>query len=178
MSAPSSLPNPASAVICPGQGSQRPGGVALLPPEARAHFDRASVVVGEDLWDLGLQGTEERLAQPSLLQPYLVAWACADWERGRAEHPGLSAPDVVLGHSSGENAAMVLSGAVAFEAAVRFAHARGRLMDAACACAGEGRSSAGTTISATTSARTAISGTSGILFMSALLRSRPVRPGA
>lgn len=67
-----------------------------------------------------------------MLQPLLVAWAVADSERGAAERPDLPAPDFVLGHSSGENSALVLSGALPFEAGVRFAYERGLLQDAAC----------------------------------------------
>ena len=95
-------------------------------------FDRASAVIGVDLWDAGLHAGAEAIARPSVLQPLLVAWAVADYERGRAERPGLPLSDFVLGHSSGQNSAMVLSGAVSFEAGVRFAYERGLLQDAAC----------------------------------------------
>ncbi len=131
-------PNERVALICPGQGSQVPGGVATLPDSARAVFARASAIVGEDLWEIGLRGEQDALALPSVLQPYLVAWAVADYERGRAERDDLPAIDYVLGHSSGENSAMVLSGAVTFEDGVRFAHERGRHLDAACASAETG----------------------------------------
>ena len=96
-------------------------------------FDRASAAIGIDLWDAGLHAPQEKLALPSILQPFLVAWAAADVERGRAVHPGLPTFDFVMGHSSGENTALALSGAVAFETAVRFAHQRGKHQDQACA---------------------------------------------
>jgi [acyl-carrier-protein] S-malonyltransferase len=106
--------------------------VADLSASARPTFDRASAVIGVDLWAAGLDASAQAIARPSLLQPLLVAWAVADYERGRAQLPGLPVPDFVLGHSSGQNSAMVLSGAVSFEAGVGFAHARGLLQDAAC----------------------------------------------
>ena len=56
----------------------------------------------------------------------------ADYERALDERPELPAPDFVLGHSSGQNSALVLGGALAFEAGVRFAHERGLLQDEAC----------------------------------------------
>ena len=66
------------------------------------------------------------------MQPLLVAWAVADYERGKAGRSDLADPDFVLGHSSGENSALVLSGALSFESGVRFAYERGLLQDAAC----------------------------------------------
>ncbi len=120
------------ALLCPGQGAQRPGGVAKLPSEARAVFERASALIEIDLWEAGLQWPAEALARPSVLQPLLVAWAVADYERGRHERPDLPAIDYVLGHSSGENSALVLSGAVSFDEGIRFAHERGQQQDVAC----------------------------------------------
>ena len=138
------------ALVCPGQGAQRMGGVRALPVAARAVFERASGLIGLDLWEAGLRGPAERLALPSVLQPFLVAWATADYARTRAERPDLPAPDYVMGHSSGENAALVLSGAVSFEAGVGFAYERGLLLEAGCraertgliALAGAGRAEA------------------------------------
>ena len=121
-----------TALICPGQGAQVPGGVALLPDGARAVFDRASRIIGLDLWEAGLHADQATLAMPSLLQPFLVAWAVADLARAEADYGKLPAPDFVLGHSSGENSALALSGATSFEAAVRYAAERGALLDEAC----------------------------------------------
>ena len=124
--------SPRTALVCPGQGAQRPGGVADLPARARATFDRASAEIGVDLWEAGLNAIADAIARPSLLQPLLVAWAVADYERVGVEGGRVPAPDFVLGHSSGQNSALVLSGALPFEAAVRFAYQRGLHQDAAC----------------------------------------------
>ncbi|PZC44170.1 MAG: [acyl-carrier-protein] S-malonyltransferase [Chloroflexi bacterium] len=56
----------------------------------------------------------------------------ADYERAQHSRADLPTPDFVLGHSSGQNSAMVLSGALPFDHAVRFAHQRGLLQDQAC----------------------------------------------
>lgn len=117
------------AVIAPGQGSQHPGGVADLPAEARPWFERASEVAGVDLWGAGLEWEQEALGRPSVLQPFLVAWGMADYARRQDELPPV---DFALGHSSGENTAMVLSGALDFDDGVRFARERGLHLDGGC----------------------------------------------
>ena len=106
----------ATALICPGQGAQRAGGLADLPAAAQGVFDAASAIAGVDLWKLGLDESREaeiELRQPSRLQPYLVCWAVAEWRAARLDER----VDFVTGHSSGLNAAMVLSGAVTLERA-------------------------------------------------------------
>jgi len=117
------------AVIAPGQGSQHPGGVADLPAEARPWFERASELVGVDLWQAGLEWEQEALGRPSVLQPFLVAWGMADYARREDRLPPI---DFALGHSSGENTAMVLSGALDFDDGVRFARERGLHLDGGC----------------------------------------------
>ena len=106
--------------------------MAELPASARPTFDRASAAIGLDLWEAGLTLDAEAIARPSVLQPLLVAWAVADYERAREGWGGLPTPDFVLGHSSGQNSALVLSGALPYEAAVRFAYQRGLHQDDAC----------------------------------------------
>ena len=127
----------AAALICPGQGAQRVGGLADLPAAAQELFDAASVIAGVDLWKLGLDESREaeiELRRPSRLQPYLVCWAVAEWRAAQLDER----VDFVTGHSSGLNAAMVLSGAVTLERGIRFAHACGREMDQACAAGAGG----------------------------------------
>jgi len=135
------MPDPASspartALIVPGQGSQRVGGIADLPEGDRSWFDQASTIVGADLWQLGLSASIEELGRPSVLQPFLVAWGMADFERARrSEHdqtPDVDQIDFVLGHSSGQNTAMVLSGALSFDDGIRFAYERGKHLDLGC----------------------------------------------
>ena len=126
---------PRAALLCPGQGSQRPGAVASLDHVDRAVFDRASAAIGVDLWDLGLNAPAAELATPSVVQPLLVAWAQADRERAEREGRALPAVHFYMGHSSGQNSAAVLCGALSFEDGVRFAYERGCLMNRDCEAA-------------------------------------------
>ena len=121
-----------TALVCPGQGSQKPGATAELGPEVEAIFRLASEAIGLDLWAAAHNASSDELTRPSLLQPLLVVWAMADVERARCASPGLVTPDYLLGHSSGVNSTLVLSGALPFQAGLRFAYERGLLQDAAC----------------------------------------------
>ena len=120
------------AIICPGQGSQTSGGITSLPQSAKGIFDRASSLIGMDLWEAGLKSNQTFLAKPSFLQPFLVAWAVSELAAAREKDIQLPEPDFVLGHSSGENSALVISGAVEFEDAIEFASQRGILLERAC----------------------------------------------
>lgn len=131
--------NPSTVLICPGQGAQRAGGVTdlaasfdQLPAEGQQAFRLASDIVDCDLWQLGLsadQADEVKLRCPSLLQPFLVAWAVAEHA---AVRPRVGSLSYVTGHSSGVNSAMVLSGAITVESALRFAWQCGKSMDQDC----------------------------------------------
>ena len=133
-----SHPTP-SVLICPGQGAQRAGGVTDLAPqhddlpsEGRRAFALASEVVGCNLWQIGQSQDpqdEVALRRPSLLQPFLIAWAMA--EQSLLDER-LGPFDFVSGHSSGMNTALVCAGAVDLEAALRFAWQCGREMDRDC----------------------------------------------
>ena len=128
-----------AALICPGQGAQRAGGVSDLAgdigdlsAQGREAFQLASEIVGRDLWQLGLSSDaadEGALRQPSLLQPFLIAWALA--ELGESAER-LERFDFVSGHSSGMNSALVLAGAIELEPALRFAWQCGLSMDRDC----------------------------------------------
>ena len=125
----------AAALICPGQGAQRAGGLEDLPASAQEVFELGSAVVGVDLWRLGHDASAEaelELRRPSRLQPYLVCWAVAEWRAAQRAGALATHPDFATGHSSGLNSAMVLSGAVGLEDGLRFAHACGLEMDRAC----------------------------------------------
>ena len=128
-----------TVLICPGQGAQRAGGLADLADDfaslhdaGRDAFRLASEAAGCDLWRLGMSldpANEAALRRPSLLQPFLVAWAAAEYARATEQIGPL---DYVTGHSSGMNSALALSGAVKLETALQFAAACGRSMDRDC----------------------------------------------
>jgi len=128
-----------AVLICPGQGAQRAGGVADLadrledlPQLGQRAFETASAIVGCDLWQLGLSpdpDDEVALRMPSLLQPYLVAWAAAEYAQ---VSDAVGALGFVTGHSSGLNSAIALSGAVDLESTLRFAWECGHNLDRDC----------------------------------------------
>lgn len=101
------------ALIFPGQGCQKAGmGEDLYNqfPEAKELFDRADSFLGWKITDVMFHGSEEELMETKNTQPsvfiYEVALALAQKE---------IIPDVVAGHSLGEFAALVISGAISLE---------------------------------------------------------------
>lgn len=97
--------------------------------EIKQTFDKASMVLGRDLWDLVSNGPEAELnltqnTQPAMLAAGVAVWA--SWCRQTAIRPAWMA-----GHSLGEYTAMVCSGALLFEDAVKLVEARARYMQEA-----------------------------------------------
>jgi [acyl-carrier-protein] S-malonyltransferase len=115
-------------VIFPGQGSQLPGmGQDLYhaEPQARRLYRAADQILGYDL----LRACENRngeLSDTAVVQPAIVAHSLICWTvlAGRLPAP----PAAAAGHSLGEISALAAAGALGFEAAVRLAARRGRLM--------------------------------------------------
>lgn len=127
-----------TALIFPGQGSQSVGMLSALAeryPEIRETFEEASSAVDRDLWALASSGPEEELNQTRWTQPVVLAGDIAIWRVLRSN--GMPDPIGAAGHSLGEYAALVSSGAMAFDDAVRIVHLRGELMQQAVA-EGEG----------------------------------------
>ena len=109
----------ASAIIFPGQGSQRDG----MGEEARAIAPELHQLVGEAVGEdpFPRAGESTRYAQPAILCAALAGWIAAD--RPTA--------DAFAGHSLGELGAAAAAGALSEEDALRLAAHRGRLMDEA-----------------------------------------------
>ena len=113
------------AFCFPGQGSQDVGmgrAMAEAFPEARAVYDEASEAVGFDVAALCFEGPLEELTRTELQQPALVATELACL-RG-VQTTGVS-PDVVIGHSVGEYAALAAAGALPPPEAVALVRLRG-----------------------------------------------------
>lgn len=123
------------AVVFPGQGSQTVGMMNELAEkyqEIRATFDVASQALGFDLWEVTQD--ENRLHQTQYTQPALLTASVAIWRvlSGILVEKNMS-PVYLAGHSLGEYSALVASGVLSLEDAVRLVHERGKLMTAAVA---------------------------------------------
>ena len=114
------------AFCFPGQGSQRVGmGKHLVEryPEAAAAFDEASEELGLDLRRVCFDGPLEELSKTEVTQPALVITSIAA-ARVVEDETGLR-PDVVIGHSVGEYAALAVAGSVTVREVARLTRERG-----------------------------------------------------
>lgn len=121
------------AYVFPGQGAQYVGmgvEVAERCPESRSLFLRASDVLGFDLLALCAGGPEEALQQTANAQPAILVTSLACLVALRLYLPP---PVLTAGLSLGEYTALVASGAMGFEDAVRVVRLRGMAMQEATA---------------------------------------------
>jgi [acyl-carrier-protein] S-malonyltransferase len=98
--------------------------------DARTVYDEASEAVGLDLARLSFEGPLDELTRTELQQPALVATELACL---RALASAAPSPDVVIGHSVGEYAALAAAGVVTDREAVSLVRARGLATAAAAA---------------------------------------------
>lgn len=98
-------------------------------PSARRTFDEADAALGFGLARLCFDGPAETLELTEHAQPAILATSIAA-HRVLVETAGF-APVALAGHSLGEWTALVASGALAFDDALRGVRERGRLMQAA-----------------------------------------------
>lgn len=122
------------AWLFPGQGSQFVGmGKDLVEgsPAARDVFARADGALGESLSKTILEGPEDQLTLTANAQPALVTMSAAVLAALRERYPEFPAPRFAAGHSLGEYSALVATGALSLEDAVRLVRARGRAMQGA-----------------------------------------------
>src|SRR5439155_9345944 len=119
------------AMVFPGQGSQSVGIMSRYDPIAvvRDTFAEASTALGEDLWAFVESGPDEALNQTLNTQPAMLAADIAVYRAWRAAGGG--APDILAGHSLGEYAALVATGALAFADAVPLVRFRAQAMQEA-----------------------------------------------
>ena len=117
------------AYVFPGQGSQSLGMLEGNSPEVIRTYEEASDAIGYDVWELVNRGPEKKLNQTEYTQPALLTVSVALFRF--AMKNGAPRPDVVLGHSLGEYAALVASGVIRFDEAVRLVQKRGQHMQEA-----------------------------------------------
>lgn len=120
------------AFVFPGQGSQSVGMVSSMAaafPQVKQTFEEASDALGFDLWNLVENGPEADLNQTENTQPAMLAAGVAFW-RVWCDKSKIR-PAWMAGHSLGEYTALVCSGAIGFEDALKLVVARGRLMQEA-----------------------------------------------
>lgn len=120
------------AFVFPGQGSQSVGMLTHLAtnyPDVKQIFAKASSVLGRDLWSLVTDGSEDELNQTVNTQPIMLAAGVAVWEVW-CNHSAIR-PAWMAGHSLGEYTALICSGALFFEDAVKLVEARARFMQEA-----------------------------------------------
>jgi [acyl-carrier-protein] S-malonyltransferase len=113
------------AFLFPGQGCQKEGmGKDLYEnfPKAKVIFEQANDILGERFSDTLFSASEEQLMDTRYTQPaifiYEVAVALSQDDLN---------PDCVAGHSLGEYAALVVSGALSFEESLKFIKKRGQV---------------------------------------------------
>ncbi|MFC5498084.1 aminotransferase class III-fold pyridoxal phosphate-dependent enzyme [Caenimonas terrae] len=119
---------PKIALLCPGQGAQRPG-MARELLAANEPFRAAIAEADEALgWSLGaiLRDSSADIDRTSITQPALLATGVG-LARALAAH-GVQ-PAALAGHSLGEYTAAVIAGGVGYADALRLVAARGRLME-------------------------------------------------
>lgn len=113
------------AFLFPGQGCQKEGmGKDLYEkfPKARAIFEHANDILGERFTDTLFTASEDLLMDTRYTQMGIFIYECA-LALGQNEVK----PDCVAGHSLGEYAALVVSGALTFEETLPFIKTRGQV---------------------------------------------------
>lgn len=120
------------ACVFPGQGSQSIGMMVELSEkyaEVKELYSRASAALGYDLWKIITDGPVEELNKTEITQPAMLTAGVAAWSIFNKTVD--IKPTIIAGHSLGEYTALVCSGAIEFEDAVKLVAERGRLMQAA-----------------------------------------------
>ena len=119
------------AFFFPGQGSQSLGMMNGFTGQAvvKNTFDKASAILGQDLWAMINGSDSEIIGQTVNTQPIMLAAGVAVY-RVYLEAGGKT-PAAVAGHSLGEYTALVAAGALDFADAVKLVRLRAELMQSA-----------------------------------------------
>lgn len=119
--------SPITALVFPGQGSQRAGMLDSVPEneDLVRLLDAAEALADIELRQIALLGNDEDLADTRIAQPLLYL---TDWAWGVALIESGIEPDYVAGHSLGELAALAVAGVFSVEAGLELVVERSRLM--------------------------------------------------
>ncbi len=125
------------AIMFPGQGSQKVGMLADFASSElfQTTFREASEALGYDAWETIKEGPQEKLNLTEITQPILLSSSVALWRLWQDQNG--ATPALMAGHSLGEWSALVASGVVNFQDAVKLVRSRGKYMQDAVP-AGEG----------------------------------------
>jgi [acyl-carrier-protein] S-malonyltransferase len=99
--------------------------------KAREVFERADAALGWSISKLCFEGPESELTLTKHTQPAIVTTSIAALEALRESLGELEAPTFAAGHSLGEYSALVATGSLTLEDAVRIVHIRGAAMQEA-----------------------------------------------
>ena len=119
------------ACIFPGQGAQFVGmGQKLIEenPSNEQILDRANELLGFDIKQIMISGTEEELKQTKVTQPAVFLYAYIKF----LNHVNEDSIEAVAGHSLGEITALVANGAISFEDGLSIVSVRAKAMQKAC----------------------------------------------
>jgi [acyl-carrier-protein] S-malonyltransferase len=123
------------AFLFPGQGAQAVGmgaAVCAKAPAARELFERASAILGYDLYRLCTAGPADQLDSTVHSQPALFVASLAALEQLKQDSPELVARcAATAGLSLGEYTALAFAGSIDFESGLRVVQERGRAMQEA-----------------------------------------------
>ncbi len=122
------------AFIFPGQGSQYVGmGRKLYEahPEIKAIFEMADDILGFKISDLCFNGPEDKLRLTENTQPAILLVSIAAYSYMEMRSNIITKADFLSGHSLGEYSALVVSGSLKLEDALKLVRARGKYMQEA-----------------------------------------------
>jgi [acyl-carrier-protein] S-malonyltransferase len=120
------------AAVFPGQGSQSAGMLSDLAEnftEIKSTFQEGSDVLGKDLWSITQDEDNTTLNQTENTQPIMLAAGISVWRVWLAQ--GGCLPTGMAGHSLGEYSALVASGVIDFDDAIKLVSQRAQLMQQA-----------------------------------------------
>lgn len=119
------------AFVFPGQGSQSVGMMVAYGDSAvvRETFDEASAALGQDLWQIVVDGPADALAQTVNTQPLMLTAGIAAYRLWLTK--GGNLPTLLAGHSLGEYSALCAAGVIAFKDAVPLVRLRAAAMQEA-----------------------------------------------